>query len=61
VSDPAIPSSGYGGCSAAATANSAFGSARRFAARRDARAMPSALASTPITSVSGRPAAAAST
>ena len=57
VSASAAPSKGYGGCSAAATANSAFGSF----ARRDASRIPAALASSPMTSVSGCAAAAAST
>ena len=61
VSEPANPFSTCGGCSAAATANNAFGSARRRAARREESAIAIAFASTPITSVSGRAAAAAST
>ena len=61
VIDPASPCSGYGGCSAAITANSAFGSAPRRAARREASAIAAALASTPMTSTSGCAAAAAST
>jgi hypothetical protein len=61
VIECASPCSAYGGCSAAATANSALGSAPRRAARRDASARPAAFASTPMTSVSGRTAAAAST
>jgi hypothetical protein len=61
VSDSARCCSGYGGCSAAATANSAFGNAPRRDARLDDSAMPAAFASSPITSVSGRAAATAST
>ena len=61
LSDPARPCRTYGGCSAAATANSALGSALRRAARRDDSAMPVAFASTPMTSVSGRCAAVART
>jgi hypothetical protein len=58
VSEAASACSGYGGCSAATTAKSAFGSASRRAARREALAMAAAFASSPITSVSGRSAAA---
>ena len=48
VSASAMPCSAYGGCSAAATANSALRSAPRCAARPRPRACPAAFASTPI-------------
>jgi hypothetical protein len=59
-----MPSSFAGSASAAATTNTAFGSPPRkglTAARRDAVAIPAALASTPTTSRSGCAAAVAST